>query len=247
MGSPTSESKRDAELEGQVTVTLTQGFWLGETEVTQAQWQAVLGTSPWEEHKPYRPQDPRSFRAGPDNPASYLLQSQAVAFCAAVDKQQRDAGPVEEGWAFTLPTEAQWEYACRAGTTTIYSFGNNPQGIDTYAWVGLNDFAPPQLRSQQFAHTVKTKQPNPWGLYDMHGNVWEWTADRYHAFTQPGLQGGTDPQGPAVGDRYVCRGGGWYANADHCRSAMRKIDASDWRQPDNGLRLALTRIADRKQ
>ena len=234
MGSPKSEPQRE-DGEDQISVTLTHGFWLGETEVTQSQWQAVMGTKPWEEHKPYNPKAGPSHRVGSDYPASHMFHRQAAEFCAAIDKLQREAGQVEEGWAYTLPTEAQWEYACRAGTTTTYSFGESPKGINDYAWVDLSSQKP----VEKYPHLVKTKRPNPWGLYDMHGNVWEWCSDRWH-FSAAELQGGNDPQGASVGDSHICRGGSWFVDAKFVRSALRKTDDAEWRQDDHGLRLAMT-------
>jgi formylglycine-generating enzyme required for sulfatase activity len=155
-------------------------FWLGRTEVTQAQWAAVMGD------------EPSSF-AGGDRPVERVSWDDAMEFCRRVTEQERAAGRLPAGHAYTLPTEAQWEYACRAGTTE-----DDVADLDAIAWHGENSGAE--------THPVATKQANAWGLYDMYGNVWEWCRDWYAKY--PGGSA-TDPSGPAVGALRVRRGGSW--------------------------------------
>lgn len=220
MGSPQSEPGRYSN-EGQVLVTLTTGFWLGETELTQGQWYKVMGTRPWSGQK--------HVREGDDFPATYVSDHDAFLFCRTLREQQSRLNSVPDGWTITLPTEAQWEYACRAGTTTQYSCGADEADLEKHAWLNANSWS----IGEKFAHPVGSKPANPWGLKDMHGNVYEWCSDWY----APELTGGSDPQGSSSGDVRVHRGGGWYGAASYCRSAFRHdnpmIDAA------SGIRLAV--------
>ncbi len=155
-----------------------------------------------------------------------------MAFCKQMTERERAAGRLPEGVAFALPTEAQWEYACRAGTTGPYA-----GDLDAMAWYrknsATNDYADGQT------HLVGQKQPNGWGLYDMHGNVMEWCADWYGNY--PGGEV-TDPTGPTFGSGRVLRGGDWFLNAANCRSAgRRRIDAGE-RSFYFGFRLALSAV-----
>ena len=216
MGSPKSENDREHD-EDQVQVRLTKGFWLGQTEITQGQWKTIMGTTPWKgvDH----------VKEGSNYPATYVSWEDATAFCKKLTEQERKAGRLPEDWEYTLPTEAQWEYACRAGTTTAYSFGNNDSKIGDYAWYGWN-VGDGNTKEEQYAHAVGTKRPNPWGLSDMHGNVYEWCRDWY-ADKHPG---GRDPEVTAEGSSSsrVIRGGSWVSFSRYCRSADR-----DWYIPSN--------------
>ena len=176
MGAPTSEEGLYNETQHEVT--LTKGFWMLETEVTQKQWKAVMGTNP-------------SFFKGDDLPVESVSWNDCQEFCEKTGLQ--------------LPTEAQWEYACRAGTTDAYA-GN----LDEMAWYYSN--------SGNKTHPVGTKKPNAWGLYDMHGNVWEWCQDWYGDYPSGSV---TDPTGPSSGYSRVVRGGSWDNDARICRSALR--------------------------
>jgi formylglycine-generating enzyme required for sulfatase activity len=189
----------------QVSVTLSTGFWLGQHEVTQAEWQRVMRTVPWT--------GSQFVKTGDDYPATHVSWVDATKFCEGLTAQERRAGRLPDGWKYALPTEAQWEYACRAGTKTRYSFGNDESKLNNYAWfydnaaIG-NDLGP---------HRVGLKKANPWGLYDMHGNVWEWCRDYYlkeHT-------GGTDPTGPSEGTSRVGKGGSWVEGQGLCRSSSR--------------------------
>lgn len=188
MGSPASEDDRD-DYDDQVKVTLSKGFWMGKTEVTQEQWQAVMryNTS--------------NFR-GTNLPVESVSWKHAQEFLQKID-------PVlaaTDGWKTMLPTEAQWEYAARAGESWIYSGGDN---LDEVAWHDDN--------SRSTTNPVGMKKPNAWGMHDMSGNVWEWCRDWY----AEKLLGGVDPAGASLGSVRVFRGGSWSGNADYCRVAHR--------------------------
>jgi formylglycine-generating enzyme required for sulfatase activity len=174
MGSQMNEKDR-RDNEGPVEVTLTNGFWLGQTEVTQGQWQHVMHTKPWSEWTEF-------VKQGSGYPATYVTRDDAMAFCETLTAEEHRAGRLPAVWRYILPTEAQWEYACRAGTTTRFSFGDDDSHVSDYAW--SHSWRP------SFAHEVGQKRPNPWGLYDMHGNVCEWCRDIY----VKELPGGTDPE-----------------------------------------------------
>ena len=201
MGNPLSEAERDED-EIQHQVTLTKGFYLGKYEVTQAQWERVMGNNP-------------SRFKGADRPVENVSWSDAVEFCKKLTEMEKKAGRLPNGWKYVLPTEAQWEYACRAGTTTAYSWGNDINSTRAnYNWDGGgtsgNDFKQTRDVGQYAA--------NPWGFFDMHGNVWEWVSD-WRATYLIGAQ--TDPEGPASGSLRVNRGGSWNGVGSHLRSAER--------------------------
>jgi formylglycine-generating enzyme required for sulfatase activity len=170
-------------------VTLTRPFYIGVTEVTQAQYQAIMGKNP-------------SHFKGETNPVEMVSWDEATAFCKKLSEKARHA--------VRLPTEAEWEYACRAGSKTHFCFGDADEGLGDYAWFGAN--------SRDTAHPVAQKKPNAWGLYDMHGNLWEWCADRYGEYAAgPAV----DPTGPETGVARVLRGGCWGCDPQACRSATR--------------------------
>ena len=200
MGSPAGEKDR-AGWEAQVAVTLTKPFWLGKTEVTQGQWQQVMSTEPWKGQI--------LVQADKDCPATFVDWNDATAFCQKLTDLERKAGKLKANEEYRLPTEAEWEYACRAGTTKAYSFGDGASKLGEYGWFNGNTFG------ELYAHKVGLKKPNPWGLHDVHGNVWEWCSDWFDAK----MSGGTDPGGPEGGSRRVCRGGCWGGGPDICQSA----------------------------
>ena len=213
MGSPPNETGRQGD-EDQVDVILTYGFWLGLTEITQAQWKSVMGTEPWLQHG-----DPRVYRSGSDYPAVYVSHDEALFFCQTLTTQERRAGRLCASWEYTLPSEAQWEYGCRAGSQTRYSFGNDALLLPEYAWFETNA----ANLGEQYAHRVGQKSPNAWGLLDMPGNVYEWCRDAYRRK----LPGGCDPLTTDGPDR-VYRAGSWSYPAEYCRSANR-----GWNAPGN--------------
>jgi formylglycine-generating enzyme required for sulfatase activity len=199
-------------------VQITQAFYLQTTEVTQSQWESVTGTRPWSGQN--------SAVDGPDYPATYLSWTDAVDFCRQLS--------VLEGVTYRLPTEAEWEYACRAGTQTTYSFGNNAAALSEYAWWGGNPDD-----DADTAHRVGLKRPNRLGLYDMHGNVWEWCSDWYGEY-EYGAATAIDPQGASVGRFRVYRGGKWQNSASSCRAADREKNPSAFRWNLLGLRVLRT-------
>ena len=221
MGSPAGEKQRGKN-EEQVAVTLTKPFWLGTTEVTQGQWQKVMGTAPWE-GKPF-------VKADKDCPTSCVDWNDATAFCQRLTDTEHTNGKLPAGESYRLPTEAEWEYACRAGTQTAWSFGDDESLFGNYGWFEGNVFSYP--------HAVGLKKPNPWGLFDMHGSVFEWCSDWYDRK----LSGGTDPVGPEGGSRHVLRGGGWWRNTGYCRSA-RRSSVPSYRHNDLGFRVARSQSA----
>ena len=173
---------------------MTKAFELGVYEVTQEQYEAVMG------------ENPSRFK-GAQNPVEKVSWDDAVEFC-----RQLSALPAEKasGYVYRLPTEAEWEYACRAGTTTVYSFGDSDSELGDYAWYDKN--------SGKTTHPVGGRKPNAWGLYDMHGNVWEWCQDRYGDLPSGSV---TDPLGASSGSDRVYRGGSWSNFSGICRSAFR--------------------------
>jgi len=227
MGSPKSEKDRDTD-EDQVQVTLTQGFWLGKYEVTQGEWQRVMGTTPWK-GKDY-------WKEGPRYAASYISWDDAREFVKKLTAQERQAGRLPEGWEYTLPTEAQWEYACRAGTKTAYSFGDAETQLSDYAWWG-GLVGNGNAEKEPYAHEVGGKKPNAWGLHDLHGNVWEWCLDGY----KNKLPGGRDPL-VAQASRRVDRGGGWNDDPSRCRSACRGRSSPGNRNRSLGFRVARSSV-----
>lgn len=197
-----------------LTQVTLRDFALGKTEVTQSQWQAVMRGNP------------SRFRGG-DQPVENVSWDNAMAFCRRLTERARAAGKLPEGFEFTLPTEAQWEYACRAGTT-----GNYAGDLEAMAWFDSN--------SELKTHPVGTKRANAWGLHDMHGNVLEWCRDWF----KDSLPGGqvTEPAGPSSGSFRVYRGGGWSGDAGNCRSSHRFKIAPDDLYDGLGFRLALIRV-----
>jgi formylglycine-generating enzyme required for sulfatase activity len=193
MGSPEDEKDRDDD-ETQLKVTLTQGFYLGKHEVTQEQWEKVMGTNP-------------SYHKGAALPVEKVSWDDAMEFCKKLTQMEKEADRLPKGWTYTLPTEAQWEYACRAGTTTAYSFGDTitPKQANYDGNVGKTT-------------PVGTYPANAWGFHDMHGNVWERCLDWYGDYPDGSA---SDPVGPSVGSIRVLRGGSWINYGRNMRSAYR--------------------------
>ena len=181
-------------------VKITKPFYLSAFEVTQEQYEKVMGERPWED-KPL-------VQEGPHYAASYVSWKNAVKFCEKLSAQ--------ENQKYRLPTEAEWEYACRAGTKTAFSFGKDGKQLGEYAWFDKNAYKD----GEQYAHPVGQKQPNPWALYDMHGNVWEWCQDKYGKYNGQ-RKTAVDPKGPKKGRHRVWRGGGFADNPINVRSATR--------------------------
>ncbi len=203
-------------------VTLTRGYWLGKTEVTQAQWQTVMGTTVGQQRDMAGPGLELSGQ-GPDHPMYYVNWDEAAEFCRKLNVRERAAGRLPPGYEYGLPTEAQWEFACRAGTT-----GDFAGELDAMGWHFGN--------AGNMVHPVAQKRPNAWGLFDLHGNVREWCADRFGSYAGGEAR---DPAGPASGFMHVSRGGGCDSLAAYCRSAARWMDPGI-RFFNQGFRLALT-------
>jgi len=198
----------------QTQVTISKGFWLGRTLVTQGQYQAVMGSNPSE------------FK-GETKPVEQVSWDDAMEFCRKLTKLDPGTAKRPTPYSFTLPTEAQWEYACRAGTT-----GDEAGDLKAIAWNSLD--------SDGTSHPVGMKQPNAWGLYDMQGNVWEWCLDWFGKY--PGGEV-TDPTGPPSGTGRVDRGGSWFSGPAHCSALFRGLDTQGVRAANIGFRIALAPAA----
>jgi formylglycine-generating enzyme required for sulfatase activity len=213
---------------------LTRGFWIGSCEATQSEWSQLRESSPWH--------GKTKVKEGHDFPASYISFDDAAAFCRKLTDQERQAHRLPDGWEYSLPTEAQWERACRAGSETRYSFGKDESLLDEYAWSYSNAIA----RSEVYGHRVGQKKANAWGLYDMHGNLWEWCRDHYATR----LPGGTDPEvrdGGSYrrreGDPFrVIHGGCYHEDVPRCRSGIRQRGEPEFRGPHLGFRVALSSV-----
>lgn len=217
MGSPATELRRDAD-ETQVEVRLTHGFWLGQTEVTQSQWCQLMSNKPWE--------DEGSLPSGDNFPAANLSLSDCVAFLNRLNLREEKTIP--NGYVYALPSEAQWEYACRAGTVTRFCCGDTAGQLHRFAVFG----------GASHMQEVGSKQANPFGLYDMHGNVSEWCRDIYVG----NLPGGMDPSVEKGIAYRVIKGGNWAQDESRCRSAERS-EGTNSRNSTVGFRVAMVPIA----
>ena len=213
MGSPDSELGRgDDEAPCNVIIEFCSGFWISKYEVTQAQYKAVMGYNP-------------SYFSGDDRPVEEVSWYDAMEFCARLTAIERAACRLPEGGKYTLPTEVQWEYACRAGTTTALNSGKNLSGewesseMDESGWYCYN--------SGYMTHPVGQKKANNWGIHDMHGNVWEWCLNWHPDYE---------------GSRRVIRGGNWNTLAYYCRSARRSNIAPGNRRYYTGFRVIIPSV-----
>jgi uncharacterized protein (TIGR02996 family) len=204
MGSPLEEHNR---MEDEVVhrVILTTGFFMAMHLVTQAEWQAVMGHN-------------YSHWKGKRLPVEDVSWDECVEFCDILRKQ--------DGKQYRLPTEAEWEFACRAGSTTAFYYGNDETKLGQYAWYEGN--------SKKKTHPVGKKKPNTWGLHDMHGNLAEWCSDWYGPYPNKQL---TNPKGPSKGPHRVKRGSSWFTSSWHSRSAMRRQYDDSLRNEDVGFRI----------
>jgi len=175
------------------------GFWMGKTEVTQAQWKRIMGNNP------------SNFK-GDTHPVEQVSWNKVQEFLQKLNEQAGNPPLPLPGGEFRLPTEAEWEYAARAGTNTMFYFGDNVAGLSKYAWYSDN--------SDGKTHPVGQLKPNVWGLYDIHGNVWEWCQDWYES-EYYSKSPSKNPQGPSSGTYRVLRGGSWSVDPPYCRSALR--------------------------
>lgn len=253
MGAPEEETKGLAKDDDEVgwfaaehprhQVVITRGFWLFDTPCTQALWEAVMGDNP------------SRFKSS-DRPVEQVSWNEVQDFMSRINARI-------PGLALSLPTEAQWEHACRAGTETALYNGpieilgqNNAPALDPIAWYGGNsgvDFELPEgedsslwpekqyRHSKAGTHPVGKKRPNPWGLYDMLGNVWEWCVDGWRAY---GSGPEIDPRGPMdAGAGRVIRGGSWSDYARNCRSAYRDRGGPGFRYSPLGFRCARVQVS----
>jgi formylglycine-generating enzyme required for sulfatase activity len=210
MGSPEDEKDR-LENEGpRHEVTISKAFHIGAYDVTQEQYERIMGTNP-------------SQFKGAQNPVENVSWDDAAEFCKKLSQAT--------GKTVRLPTEAQWEYACRAGSKTRFSYGDDPDyaNLGDYAWYNAN--------SESKTHPVGQKKPNAWGLYDVHGNVWQWCSDWYA--DSYANANNTNPEGPGTGSNRVLRGGSWDYTPQRCRSALRYWFAPDFRSTLFGFRVVV--------
>ncbi|MFO1001345.1 MAG: formylglycine-generating enzyme family protein [Planctomycetaceae bacterium] len=182
-------------------VTLTKSFYIGAYEVTQTEYEQLTGENPSE------------FK-GPQNPVENVSWTKAEEFCRKLSELPKEKSA---GRLYRLPTEAEWEYACRAGADTVFSFGDDDSVMTNFAWIEQN--------SEKKSHAVGQKAPNSWGLFDMHGNVFEWCSDWHDEYTSESV---IDPVGPASGSARLARGGSWLHEPYHCRASTRV-----WNPPAN--------------
>jgi sulfatase modifying factor 1 len=229
MGSPASEANRGTD-ETQHQVTLTNGFYLGKYEVTQAQYEAVMTGNPEGLNA-----TPSGF-TGTNRPVEKVSWNDAQIFLSRLNQMEQTAGRLPSGWKYVLPTEAQWEYACRAGATTTYSWGNTIAAANAnYNWDGAYN------TGSDFKQTRDVGQyaANPWGFFDMHGNVREWVHD-WKANYPGGAQ--TNPEGPASGSYQVDRGGSWFSVGAYLRSAERNFYTPSYRDNGRGFRVGFQAV-----
>ncbi len=261
MGSPPSEPGHDDD-ETPHRVTLTTGYWLGKHEVTQGEWEAVMGTTVRQQFEAAG----RGTLVGEaaNIPIYFVSWEEAMEFCRKLTAREQAAGRLPAGYEYTLPTETQWEYACRAGTSTATSGGDltysedlarSPE-LDALGWYHANCSAPDsdqtwsgtwtpkdQGRAIEISidrgavHPAGRKRANAWGFHDMHGNVWELCLDWYGDYPATSV---TDPRGPGSGDKRVKRGGSWGHPAVFCRSANRHTSTPEFQIDVLGFRLALS-------
>jgi formylglycine-generating enzyme required for sulfatase activity len=273
MGSPESDSFAKADEKPQMQVTLTKGFWLGRTTVTIGQWKDFTGLGvrtqllrmlhddavydfggKQETIRDYmhfsRDADPAQYLAGQsDNlPMYFVSWNDAMRFCRDLTKHERAAGRLPAGYEYNLPTEAQWEYACRAGTTNSTYAGSmavkdgKAAVLENIAWYSGN--SPDGYTGKGFnvsgrnggPHPVGQKLPNAWGLYDMTGNIWQWCRDWYGGYSRGDL---TDPTGPPTGADRVNRGGSFGSGPRDERSASRAKNPQAEASAYRGFRIAL--------
>ena len=220
MGSPETEEGRGVQVGPQHEVTISNGFWLGKYELTQGQWLAVMESTPW---------SGKYVQSNPNLPAAYISWDDVQGLIGTLNKAAGDS-------LYRLPTEAEWEYACWAGTKNLDGglFGVEGSKLGEYAWYADNA----RDAGENCAHAVGLKQPNPWGLHDMLGNVGEWCQDWSGEYPEAAQ---TDPTGPSAGTLRVYRGLGFYSEARVTRSALGGASTLEAGLSQNGARLVRTR------
>jgi formylglycine-generating enzyme required for sulfatase activity len=268
MGSPETETGRKADESPVTTVNITKGYWLGKTELTIGQWKAVMGESlrdhvikmlndetvydfggqqkKLREFMNFKQDDPDRIMANESDglPMYFVSWNDAMDFCHKLTELEKEKGHLPDGYEYTLPTEAQWEYACRAGTTTgtfagpLVVVNRIALVLDSIAWYSANsgNFYEGKKLGNAGPRNAGEKKPNAWGLQDMPGNIWEWCLDWYGPYP-----GGTvnDPIGPATGTARVDRGGSWGSGANDSRSANRAKNPQPEKSAWRGFRVAL--------
>lgn len=267
MGSPESEieykSAKHRKNESQAQVTLTRGFWMGKYEVTQADWAKVMGTTIRQQREiamDVRRQrlrdggkDPADLNMeqlrgeGPEYPMYYVSYSDTVKFCMKVTIIDHNSGHLPSNWEYRLPTEAQWEYACRAGTSTATAFGDSlsaeQANFDRDAPYNGGKQLPAQKLADQGTRPVGSYKANSWGLHDMHGNVDEWCRDWLDDdHFEKKLPGGRDPEATSGSKYRATRGGYWLSNGRDCRSASRNGSYPDHLGDNIGFRIAAVHV-----
>jgi formylglycine-generating enzyme required for sulfatase activity len=222
MGSPDDEQGRWENEGPQTAVIISRGFWMGKYEVTQGEYQTVVGDNPSWFNGVRQTELGTNTDYGSDltRPVEEVSWDDANNYCTRLTHQELAAGLIPANCAYRLPTEAEWEYACRAWTSTRFSFGDDPGETDQtfHAWYSQN--------SNGTTHPVGLKLPNPWGLCDIHGNVWEWCQDWWSDRLPGGIA--LDPQGPSSGPKRVIRGGSWSLGHGGQRSAFRLSYEGNW-------------------
>ncbi len=226
LGSPKMEAERGKNEGPQTQVTITRGFWMGRHEVTQAEFQLVMGGN-------------RSQFKGDTLPMESVSWFNATNYCRKLSMRAQAAGHLPQGYWFRLPTEAEWEYACRAGKMSAFAFGSTLSSTKAnfngkYPYGGV-----PNGPNVDMTTPVGSYAPNAWGLYDMHGNVWEWCSDCYASY--PGGEV-IDPTSPSNGFKRVIRGGNWFLMGRYCRSADRMYDFPGSKNESLGFRVVLAEI-----
>ncbi len=226
MGTPDSEVQRRTAEGPQTAVRISQGFWMSRLETTQREWAEVMV-----------PND--SSAVGPDLPVDSVGWDDAVEYCSRLTLREREAGRLPSGYVYRLPTEAEWEYACRAGSTNATFFGDslsstnaNFDGSQPYGSAAVGPNIGRTVRGGQYP-------PNAWGLHDMHGNVWEWCGD-WHPSKLPGGWV-TDPVGAGSVRQRALRGGAWHNEGAMCRSGYRYLIGPIFRAFSSGLRPVVAR------
>jgi len=221
MGSPTNDLDSSVDERPQTLVTLAHGFWIGQYEVTQGEYLSVMNTNP------------SAFRGDLSRPITDVSWYDATNYCGRLTERELAARRIPRGTRFRLPTEAEWECAARAGTSTRFSYSDDPGYASTtnYAWELSN--------ANLIVHPVGQKLPNSWGLYDMHGNVWEWCLDWYDTFPGGGQTDPTGPAGPVQSGAKVIRGGAYDYPNSSCRSASRLPSTPSHLDTDLGFRIVL--------
>ena len=239
MGSPEDEVDR-YDVEGpQTDVIISRGYWMGKYEVTQGEYLDVMGNNPSWFNGDRTADGGQDYGIDLTRPVETVSWEDATAYCDALMQRERLAGRIGTNSVYRLPTEAEWEYACRAWTSTRFSYGDDPgcTNLTNYAWYSSDS------GQTTTTHPVGQKLPNTWGLYDTHGNVWEWCQDWGSESLPGGIQ--LDPQGPATGLERVVRGGGiynwlnWPSYSGSCRSAYRGANLPDNRRSALGFRVVL--------